>query len=124
MIDIDNLTVETAKVKTVEELDLYKEYKFAYDKAHELEFFDKVQEALYYYEYAKYLREKIDNGETILYKVNFWERNKMTLEELYWWRVQRLWNIYNSITDDEVYKAMWERKLKELMERGFNGQWV
>ena len=25
----------------VEELDLYKEYKFAYDKAHELEFFDK-----------------------------------------------------------------------------------
>jgi len=55
----------------VEELDLYKEYKQAYDKAHELEFFDKLQEALYYYEYAKYLREKIDNGETILYKVNF-----------------------------------------------------
>ena len=26
--------------KNVEELDLYKEYKFAYDKAHELEFFD------------------------------------------------------------------------------------
>jgi len=48
----------------------------------------------------------------------------MTLEDLYWWRVQRLWTIYNSITDDEVYKAMWERKLKELMERGFNGQWV
>ena len=71
MIDIDNLTVETAKVKTVEELDLYKEYRHAYDKAHELEFFDKLQEALYYYEYAKYLREKIDNGETILYKVNF-----------------------------------------------------
>ena len=39
MIDIDNLTVETAKVKTVEELDLYKEYKHAYDKATELEFF-------------------------------------------------------------------------------------
>jgi hypothetical protein len=55
----------------VEELDLYKEYKFAYDKAHELEFFDKVQEALYYYEYAKQLKKKIDNGETILYKVNF-----------------------------------------------------
>jgi hypothetical protein len=55
----------------VEELDLYKEYRHAYDKAHELEFFDKLQEALYYYEYAKYLREKIDNGETILYKVNF-----------------------------------------------------
>jgi hypothetical protein len=27
----------------VEELDLYKEYKFAYDKAHELEFFDKTR---------------------------------------------------------------------------------
>ena len=48
----------------------------------------------------------------------------MTLEDLYWWRVQRLWTIYNSITNDEVYKAMWERKLKELMERGFDGQWV
>ena len=46
----------------------------------------------------------------------------MTLEELYWWRVQRLWTIYNSVTNDEVYKAMWERKLKELMERGFNGE--
>ena len=46
----------------------------------------------------------------------------MTLEDLYWWRVQRLWTIYNSITDDLAYKAMWERKLKELMERGFNGQ--
>ena len=46
----------------------------------------------------------------------------MTLEELYWWRVQRLWTIYNSITDDLAYKAMWERKLKELMERGFYGQ--
>ena len=46
----------------------------------------------------------------------------MPLEELYWWRVQRLWTIYNSITNDEVYKAMWERKLKELMERGFNGE--
>ena len=40
----------------VEELDLYKEYKFAYDKAHELEFFDKVQEAQYYYEYANQLK--------------------------------------------------------------------
>ena len=29
--------------KNVEELDLYKEYKFAYDKAHELEFFDKCK---------------------------------------------------------------------------------
>jgi hypothetical protein len=55
----------------VEELDLYKEYKFAYDKATELEFFDKQQEADYYYEYAQQLKKKIDNGETILYKVNF-----------------------------------------------------
>ena len=46
----------------------------------------------------------------------------MTLEELYWWRVERLWPMYNNITDDLVYKAMWEKKLKELMERGFNGQ--
>ena len=44
------------------------------------------------------------------------------VEELYWWRVQRLWTMYNNITDDLVYKAMWEKKLKELMERGFNGQ--
>jgi len=71
MIDIDNLTVETAKVKKVEELDLYKEYRHAYDKATELEFFDKQQEADYYYEYAQQLKKKIDNGETILYKVNF-----------------------------------------------------
>ena len=55
----------------VEELDLYKEYKHAYDKATELEFFDKQQEADYYYEYAMQLKKKIDNGETILYKVNF-----------------------------------------------------
>ena len=55
----------------VEELDLYKEYKFAYDKATELEFFDKQQEADYYYEYAQQLKKKIDNGETTLYKVNF-----------------------------------------------------
>ena len=53
-----------------------------------------------------------------------WRLSKMTLEELYWWRVQRLWTIYNSITDDLAYKAMWERKLKELMESGFNGQGV
>ena len=39
----------------------------------------------------------------------------MTLEELYWWRVERLWTMYNSITNDEVYKSMWERKLKELL---------
>ena len=71
MIDIDNLTVETAKVKTVEELDLYNEYRHAYDKATELEFFDKQQEADYYYEYAQQLKKKIDNGETTLYKVNF-----------------------------------------------------
>ena len=58
-------------MKNVEELDLYKEYKFTYDKAIELEFFDKVQEAQYYYEYAQQLKKKIDSGETILYKVNF-----------------------------------------------------
>jgi adenylosuccinate synthase len=55
----------------IEEIDLYKEYKNAYDKATELEFFDKQQEADYYYEYAQQLKKKIDNGETILYKVNF-----------------------------------------------------
>jgi len=55
----------------VEELDLYKEYRHAYDKATELEFFDKQQEADYYYEYAMELKKKIDNGETTLYKVNF-----------------------------------------------------
>jgi hypothetical protein len=36
--------------RSVEELDLYKEYKHAYDKATELEY--KQQEADYYYEYA------------------------------------------------------------------------
>ena len=46
----------------------------------------------------------------------------MTNEDLYWHRVKNLWKIYQSITDDLVYQAMWERKLKELMERGFNGQ--
>jgi hypothetical protein len=55
----------------VEQIDLYKEYKHAYDKAVELEFFEKQQEADYYYEYAMQLKKKIDNGETILYKVNF-----------------------------------------------------
>ena len=65
------------RIKNVEELDLYKEYRHAYDKATELEFFDKQQEADYYYEYAQQLKKKIDNGETILYKVNFWERDNM-----------------------------------------------
>ena len=46
----------------------------------------------------------------------------MTLEDLYWRRVENLWNIYNRITDDEVYKAMWEKKLKQLIERGFRGE--
>ena len=46
----------------------------------------------------------------------------MTNEDLYWLRVQRLFTMYNKITEDLVYKAMWEKKLKELMERGFNGQ--
>ena len=39
-------------------------------------------------------------------------------EELFWKRVTSLWNIMNSITDDLVYKAMWEEKLKELMKKG------
>ena len=46
----------------------------------------------------------------------------MTLEELYWNRVNWLWMMYNSIDDDLVYKAMWERKLKELLLRGFRGE--
>ena len=40
-------------------------------------------------------------------------------EELFWQRVSNLWRIMNSITDDLVYKAMWEEKLKELMKKGF-----
>jgi hypothetical protein len=44
-----------------------------------------------------------------------WRGERMTNEDLYWWRVQRLWTMYSSITDDLVYKAMWERKLKELL---------
>ena len=48
--------------------------------------------------------------------------NFKNVEDLYWWRVKNLWKIYQSITDDLVYQAMWERKLKELMQRGFNGQ--
>ena len=49
---------------------------------------------------------------------SFLERTIMT-EELFWQRVTNLWTIYHSITDDLVYKAMWERKLKELMQKGF-----
>jgi len=48
--------------------------------------------------------------------------NFKNVEDLYWWRVKNLWKIYQSITDDLVYQAMWERKLKELMQRGFDGQ--
>ena len=40
-------------------------------------------------------------------------------EELFWRRVSNLWKIYTSITDDLVYRAMWEKKLKELMQKGF-----
>ena len=46
----------------------------------------------------------------------------MTNEDLYWLRVQRLFTMYNKITEDLVYKAMWERKLKELLLRGFRGE--
>ena len=45
--------------------------------------------------------------------------NFKNIEDLYWWRVKNLWKIYQSITDDLVYQAMWERKLKELMQKGF-----
>jgi len=69
-MNINTLTIKQ-QMNRVEELDLYKEYRHAYDKATELEFFDKQQEADYYYEYAMQLKKKIDNGETILYKVNF-----------------------------------------------------
>jgi hypothetical protein len=69
-MNINTLTIKQ-QMNRVEELDLYKEYRHAYDKATELEFFDKQQEADYYYEYAQQLKKKIDNGETILYKVNF-----------------------------------------------------
>ena len=38
-------------------------------------------------------------------------------EKLFWHRVTNLHNIINEIQDDMVYRAMWERKLKELMQR-------
>ena len=69
-MNINTLTIKQ-QMNRVEEKDLYKEYRHAYDKATELEFFDKQQEADYYYEYAMQLKKKIDNGETTLYKVNF-----------------------------------------------------
>ena len=65
--------------------------------------------------------EEIFDG--ILYKeINYQYEMLPSTENLYWHRVKNLWKIYQSITDDLVYKAMWERKLKELMQRGFNGQ--
>ena len=65
--------------------------------------------------------EEIFDG--ILYKeINYQYEILPSTENLYWHRVKNLWKIYQSITDDLVYKAMWERKLKELMQRGFNGQ--
>jgi len=65
--------------------------------------------------------EEIFDG--ILYKdIDFEYELLPSTEDLYWWRVKNLWKIYQSITDDLVYQAMWERKLKELMQRGFNGQ--
>ena len=45
-----------------------------------------------------------------------------TTEDLYWHRVKKLFDMYNNIVDDLVYKAMWERKLKELLLRGFRGE--
>ena len=38
-------------------------------------------------------------------------------EELFNRRVENLLKIYHSITDDLVYKTMWQDKLKELMKR-------
>ena len=65
--------------------------------------------------------EEIFDG--ILYKeINFGYDLLPSTENLYWHRVKNLWDIYNRITDDLVYKAMWEKKLKELMERGFCGE--
>ncbi len=65
--------------------------------------------------------EEIFDG--VLYEsINYEYEMLPTTEDLYWHRVKNLWKIYQSITDDLVYKAMWERKLKELMQRGFNGQ--
>ena len=65
--------------------------------------------------------EEIFDG--VLYEsINYEYEMLPTTEDLYWHRVKNLWKIYQSITDDLVYQAMWERKLKELMERGFNGQ--
>ena len=65
--------------------------------------------------------EEIFDG--ILYKeINYQYEMLPSTENLYWHRVKNLWKIYQSITDDLVYKAMWERKLKELMQRGFNGR--
>ena len=45
-------------------------------------------------------------------------------EELFWKRATNLWRIMNSITDDLVYKAMWERKLKELMQKGITNEHI
>ena len=65
--------------------------------------------------------EEIFDG--VLYEsINYEYEMLPTTEDLYWHRVKNLWKIYQSITDDLVYQAMWERKLKELMQRGFNGQ--
>ena len=43
-------------------------------------------------------------------------------EELFWKRATNLWRIMNSITDDLVYRAMWEEKLKELMKKGIKNE--
>ena len=65
--------------------------------------------------------EEIFDG--ILYKeINYQYEMLPTTEDLYWHRVKNLWKIYQSITEDLVYQSMWERKLKELMQRGFNGR--
>jgi len=65
--------------------------------------------------------EEIFDG--ILYKeINYQYGMLPTTEDLYWHRVKKLFDMYNNIVDDLVYKAMWERKLKELLLRGFRGE--
>ena len=65
--------------------------------------------------------EEIFDG--VLYESTNYEYEMLpTTENLYWHRVNKLFDMYNNIVDDLVYKAMWERKLKELLLRGFRGE--
>ena len=65
--------------------------------------------------------EEIFDG--VLYESTNYEYEMLpTTENLYWHRVKKLFDMYNNIVDDLVYKAMWERKLKELLLRGLRGE--